>query len=80
MEDAKRISVAGHKQVREDGPDVRNEEPDAEYSDHDEKWDDSEMYTPDLLDAKGKGNLERACLSTVQANALRAQYTTRSVQ
>jgi hypothetical protein len=43
MEDAKRIAVAGYKQVLEDGPDVCDDVPAAEYSDHGEKWEDSDM-------------------------------------
>jgi hypothetical protein len=44
MEDAKRIAVAGHRQVLEDGRDVCDSESDAEYSDHGEKRPDSAMY------------------------------------
>jgi hypothetical protein len=80
MEDAKRIAVAGYKQVLEDGSDLCDDEPDAEYSDHGEERDDSEMYAPDILDAKGKGDLSTARLSTAQANTLRAQSRVQSVQ
>jgi hypothetical protein len=34
IEDAKRIAVAGYRQVLEDGRDVCDSESDAEYSDH----------------------------------------------
>jgi hypothetical protein len=37
MEDAKRIAVAGYRQVLKDGKDVCNSESGAEYSDHGEE-------------------------------------------
>jgi hypothetical protein len=64
--------VAGYRQVLEDVRDVCDSESDAEYSDHGDKWSDSEMYTPDVMDEKGKPVLERARITTEQANALRA--------
>jgi hypothetical protein len=72
MEDAKWIAVAGYRQALEDGRDVRDSESDAEYSDHGEEWSDSEMYTLDMIDEKGKPVLGRARMTTAQANALRA--------
>jgi hypothetical protein len=71
MEDAKRIVVAGYKQVLEDGPEFCPSESEAEYSDHGEKLADDSMYTPDMMDAKGNPDLDRARLTTEQANALR---------
>jgi hypothetical protein len=62
MEDAKRIAVAGYRQVREDGRDVSNSESDTEYSDHGEELEG--IYT------KG-ATLASARLSTAQANAPR---------
>jgi hypothetical protein len=70
MEDAKRIVVAGCRQVLEDGPDVCGSESDAEYSDHGEELEG--MYT------KGS-SLASASLTTAQANALRAQSKGQSV-
>jgi hypothetical protein len=60
MDDAKRIAVAGYKQVLEDGPDVCSSESEAEYRDHGEMWLDDTMYTPDMTDKKGKPVPERA--------------------
>jgi hypothetical protein len=71
MEDAKRVAVAGYRQVLEDGPETCNSESDAEYSDHGEKWTYEEMYTPETLGPDGKPRPELAHLSTAQANALR---------
>jgi hypothetical protein len=71
MEDAKRIAVAGHKQVFEDGPEFYSSESESEYSDHGKKWADETMYAPDMMDAKGKPDLAKARLTTEQANALR---------
>jgi hypothetical protein len=68
MEDAKRIAVAGYRQVLEDGPDKCDSESDAEYSDHGETWQYSEMLG---LDGKPKGGRPQ-CLTTAHANALRA--------
>jgi hypothetical protein len=45
MEDAKRIAVAGYRQVLEDGPDVCDSKSEAEYSDHGEQWSYADMYT-----------------------------------
>jgi hypothetical protein len=68
MEDAKRIAVAGYRQVLEDGPEVCDSE-----SGHGEMWSHAEMYTPDMLGPDGKpltgGPLQ---LSAVQANSMRA--------
>jgi hypothetical protein len=66
MEDAKRIAVAGRRQVLEDGPDVCDDEPDqrAEYSDHGEELE--RMYV-------AGASLASARLTTAEANALRAQ-------
>jgi hypothetical protein len=71
MEDAKRIAVAGYRQVLEDGPDVSNDEPDAEYGDHGEELEG--MYTK-------SATLASARISTMQANALRPQPREQSVQ
>jgi hypothetical protein len=49
---------------------VCDSESDAEYSDDGEKWSDSEMYTPDMMDEKGKPVLGRSPMTTEQANAL----------
>jgi hypothetical protein len=73
MEDAKRIAVAGYRQVLEEGPDVCDSENDADYSDHGAKWADSEMYTPDMMNEKGKPDSARVRLTAEQANALRAK-------
>jgi hypothetical protein len=72
MGHARRIAVAGHRQVLEDGRDVCESESDKEDSDHGEKWSDSEMYTPDMMNEKGKPDLSRARPTAEQANALRA--------
>jgi hypothetical protein len=71
-EDAKRIAIAGHRRVLEDGRYVCDSERDAEYSDHGEKRSDSEMYTPDMMDENGKLVLGRARMTTEEAKALRA--------
>jgi hypothetical protein len=71
MEDAKRIAVAGYRQVLEDGKDVCNSESDAEYSDHGEDWKPSEMYTPEMIAPDSIPNLASARPTTRQANALR---------
>jgi hypothetical protein len=42
MEGARRVAVAGYRQLLEDGPDTCNSESDAEYSDHGEELTD--MY------------------------------------
>jgi hypothetical protein len=68
MDDAKRTPVAGYRQVLEAGPDVCDSESDAEYSDHGEKWSDSETYTSDMLNEKGEPDLGRARLTTEQAS------------
>jgi hypothetical protein len=70
MEDAKRIAVAGYRQVLEDGKDVCNSESHLEYSDHGEEL--SGMYASDMIGPGGKPNLAGARLTTEQANALRA--------
>jgi hypothetical protein len=57
MEDAKRIAVSNYRQVLEEGTDVCDNESDAEYNDHGEKWSDSEIYTPDMMNEKGKPDL-----------------------
>jgi hypothetical protein len=44
MQDAKRIAIGNYRQVLEDGPDKCDSESDNEYSDHGEKWPDSEMH------------------------------------
>jgi hypothetical protein len=54
MEDAKRIAVAGYRQVLEDGKDLCDSESNAEYSDQVEMWLPSEMYTSELIDSEGK--------------------------
>jgi hypothetical protein len=73
MEDAKRIAVTCYRQVFEDGRDVCDSESDAEYSDHGEEWSDPEMYTPDMMNEKGKPDLSRARMTTSQENALRGK-------
>jgi hypothetical protein len=72
MEDAKRIAVAGYRQVLEDGPDVCKSEDDAEYSDHGEQWTYAEMYTPEMLGPNGKPKTNQVRLTTEHASALRA--------
>jgi hypothetical protein len=72
MEDAKRIAVAGYRQVLEDGPEFCSSEIEAEYRDHGEQWTDAEMYTPGMLGKDGKPIHGRARLRTEQANALLA--------
>jgi hypothetical protein len=72
MEDAKRIAVAGYKQVFEDGPKLCSSESEAEHRDHDENRTDERTYTPDMIGSNGKPDFERAELRTEQANALRA--------
>jgi hypothetical protein len=57
MQDAKRIAIGNYRQVLEDGPDTCDSESDNEYSDHGEKWPDSEMYTPDMMNEEGKPDL-----------------------
>jgi hypothetical protein len=59
-EDAERIATAGYRQVL----DVCDSESETEYSDHGAKWSDSEMYTPDIMDEKGKPVLGRARMTT----------------
>jgi hypothetical protein len=65
-------SGCGHEQVLEEGQEFCSSESEGEYSDHGEKWADETMYTPDMMDAKGKPDLSKARLATEQANALRA--------
>jgi hypothetical protein len=65
------VFLAGCMQVLEDGPEFGSSESEAEHSDHGEKWPDEAMYTPDMMDAKGKPDLSKA-RSTERANALRA--------
>jgi hypothetical protein len=72
MGDAKRIAVTGYRRGLEDGRDVRDSESDAAYSDHGEKWSDSERYRPGMMNEKGKPEVSRARLATEQANSLRA--------
>jgi hypothetical protein len=62
MADAKAIAVAGYKRVLEDGPDACSSENEADCSDHGEQWLNSNMYTPDMLDEKGKPLLARATM------------------
>jgi hypothetical protein len=64
MVDAKRIAVAGYRQVLEDGQDVCDSESDAEYSDHGEVHEG--MYTDEAT-------LGSARLTTQQSNAPRAK-------
>jgi hypothetical protein len=70
MEDAKRIAVAGYRQVLEDGRDVCDSESNAEYGDRREEL--SGMYASEMIGKDGKPVLSRARLATDQANALRA--------
>jgi hypothetical protein len=76
MADAKRIAVAGYKQVLEDGPDVCNSESGAAYSDHGEEL--TGMYTSDTLGPDRKPNLASARLTTEQANMLGATAKARA--
>jgi hypothetical protein len=80
MQEAKRIAIGNYRQVLEDGPDKCDSESDNENSDHGEKWLDSEMYTPDVMNEDGKPDMTRARSSTEQANALRARSGGPSVQ
>jgi hypothetical protein len=64
MDDAKRIAVAGYRQVLEDGRDVCSSESDAEYTDHGEVLEG--MYTDGAT-------LASARLTMEQPNALRAK-------
>jgi hypothetical protein len=66
MEDAKRVSVAGSRQVLEDGRDVCNSESDAEYSRRGEVL--GEEGTPDMYHKKVEFVLSRAILTTGQAS------------
>jgi hypothetical protein len=52
---------------------VCSSESDADYSDHSEQWLASDVYTPDMLDKKGRQILPRAAMTTEQANLLRNQ-------
>jgi hypothetical protein len=61
VEDAKRIAVAGYRQVLEDGKDICSSESDAEYSDHGEEL--TGMYTPDIIGHDGRPNLASARLT-----------------
>jgi hypothetical protein len=73
MEDAKRIAVAGYRQVLEDGPDVCDSESGSDDSDYGEMWSYADMYTPDMLSPDGKPKTGgRQQLSAAQANAMRA--------
>jgi hypothetical protein len=65
VEDARRIAVAGYRQVLEDGKDVCNSESDAEYSDHGEQWTDADIDT-------AGASLASVRLTSEQANAIRA--------
>jgi hypothetical protein len=71
MEDAKRIAVAGYRQVLEDGPANairkarRNTVTMGRYG-------RIRRCTPDMMNEKGELGLERARMTTEQANALRA--------
>jgi hypothetical protein len=81
MEDAKRIAIAGYRQVLEDGPERRDSESDAEYSDHGEQWSDADMYTPEMSGPDGKpknGGSQR--LFTARANARRAAARSKAAQ
>jgi hypothetical protein len=72
MEDAKRIAIAGHKQVLEEGPDVRESESDSEHSDHCEQWSNADTHTPDMLGPGGKPmNGDPQQFSAEEADALR---------
>jgi hypothetical protein len=67
METVKVIAAAGHKQVLEDGLEIDTSE-----SDKEEHGDVLEgMYTPDMLDEKGKPILARAQMSTELAEKTR---------
>jgi hypothetical protein len=80
MQDAKRIAIGNYRQVLEDGPDKCDSESDNDCRDNGEKIPDTEAYTLDMFDEKGKPVLSRARLSTEQANALRAQLSGQSGQ
>jgi hypothetical protein len=69
MEEAKAITIAGHKQVLEYDPDVCNSESEAKYSDHGEEL--TAMYTSDMLDEFGNPILARAMMTREQADLLR---------
>jgi hypothetical protein len=69
MEYAKRVAVAGYRQVLEDGPGVCDSESEAEYSDHGEEL--TEMYTLEMPGPDGKPMMSLARLTTERANALR---------
>jgi hypothetical protein len=66
MEDVMQIAVAGYRQVC-------GSENDSEYSDHGEKWSDSEVYTSEMMSEKGKPVLGRGRMTTEQSNALHAE-------
>jgi hypothetical protein len=61
----------GYKQVLEDGPEFCSSESEAEYSDHGEVLEGA--YPLDMLDADGKPILNRATMTSEQANELRAR-------
>jgi hypothetical protein len=73
MEDAKRIAVAGYRQVLEDGPEVCSSQSEAEDSDNGEQALYAEMYTPDILGYGGKPVQGRASLTTEQANVAKRE-------
>jgi hypothetical protein len=58
MGDAKRIVVAGYRQVLEDGPDAYDSESDSNHSGYSEEL--SGMYTSELFGSDGKPNLASA--------------------
>lgn len=59
METAQVIAVAGHKQVLEDAPEIYT--PESEQEEHGDVLEG--IYTPDMLDEKGKPVLSRAQMS-----------------
>jgi hypothetical protein len=73
MEEAKTIAVAGHRRVLEDGREMCSSESAAEYSERGEGDSDSDMYTADMMNEKGKPVLARAVITTGQAERLRNQ-------
>jgi hypothetical protein len=55
----------------EDGLDLCNSESSAEYSDYGEELAIADMYTPEMLDEKGKPVPERVTITEEQAERLR---------
>jgi hypothetical protein len=70
MEDAKRIAVAGYRQVPEDGKDVCDSASDAEHSDHGEEL--TGMFMSDVVGSDVIPNLTSARLTAEQTNMLSA--------